>query len=123
MDNTKENVLRLLFVAKQKGVKISHLNELIGGYRGKLTDVKNGKSTLKQDEFDILRDFLMSDEFDKQTIASNSVVNSPITGDNSNIYNSTLSNDERELIDIYNSLSIFQKGKLFSFLEELKRGE
>lgn len=56
---SKEEILAL---AKEKGVKISRLNELIGGYRGKLTDWKNGKTTLNETELQIITDYLLGNE-------------------------------------------------------------
>lgn len=53
---TKDEILQL---AKDKGVKLSFLNDLIGGYRGKLTDWKNGKTTLKDNEIKIITDYLL----------------------------------------------------------------
>lgn len=54
----KEEILTL---AKEKGVKLSFLNELIGGYRGKLTEWKNGKTSLTEKEAKVITDYLMSD--------------------------------------------------------------
>lgn len=56
---SKEEILTL---AKEKGVKISRLNELIGGYRGKLTDWKNGKTTLTDTELQIITEYLLGNE-------------------------------------------------------------
>ena len=39
---------------KKKGVKWGYLNEQISGYRGKLTEVKNGKTTLTDIEINKL---------------------------------------------------------------------
>jgi hypothetical protein len=49
---------RILALAKEKGIKQSHLNELICGYRGKFTDLKNGKSSLTEGEYAIIADEL-----------------------------------------------------------------
>lgn len=53
---SKEEILNL---AKEKGVKLSYLNTLIKGYRGRLTDWKNGKTTLTEDELKIITDYLV----------------------------------------------------------------
>lgn len=45
---------RINSLRKQKGVTFSFLNEKIGGYRGKMTDVKNGKVSLTESEIDII---------------------------------------------------------------------
>lgn len=45
---------RIDFLRKGKGITLAHLNDKIGGYRGKLTEVKNGKTTLSDDEIRIL---------------------------------------------------------------------
>ena len=56
---SKEDILNL---AKEKGVKLSYLNSLIGGYRGKLTDWKNGKTTLTDAELDTISNYLLGNE-------------------------------------------------------------
>lgn len=50
-------VHRILALAKERGVKQSHLEEVIGGYRGKTTEWKNGKSTPTVDEINALAAF------------------------------------------------------------------
>lgn len=62
---SKEEILAL---AKDKGVKISRLNELIGGYRGKLTDWKNGKTTLNETELHIITDYLLGNETEEEQL-------------------------------------------------------
>lgn len=49
--NTYERINGL---RKEKGVTLAFLNEKIGGYRGKLTDVKNGKVSLNELEIEII---------------------------------------------------------------------
>jgi len=56
------NISEIFLLAKEKGVKISFLNELIGGYRGKLTECKNGKSKLSENEIKIITDYLLGNE-------------------------------------------------------------
>lgn len=41
---------RIDLIRKERGIMWSHLNEKIGAYRGKLTELKKGKTTLSQDE-------------------------------------------------------------------------
>lgn len=48
------NIIKL---AKQRGIKQSFLNELIGGYRGKITDWKNGKSKPTDDELNTIAEY------------------------------------------------------------------
>ncbi len=48
----------ILEMAKKRGVKLNYLSELIGGYRGKLTDWKSGKTTLSESEIKIITDYL-----------------------------------------------------------------
>jgi hypothetical protein len=45
---------RINGLRKEKGVILSFLNSAIGGYKGKLTDVKNEKTTLTKIEIDII---------------------------------------------------------------------
>lgn len=56
---SKDEILNL---AKEKGVKLSYLNTLIKGYRGKLTDWKNGKTTLTEDELKIIVNYLTNNK-------------------------------------------------------------
>ena len=56
---SKDDILNL---AKEKGVKLSYLNSLIGGYRGKLTDWKNGKTTLTDTELNTISNYLLGNE-------------------------------------------------------------
>ena len=53
----------ILSIAKQNGIKISYLNKLIGGYRGKLTDWKNGKTTLTESELEILTNYILEKNY------------------------------------------------------------
>ncbi len=46
---------------KKKGVKIKFLNDLIGGYRGKLTEWKKGKTTLTEKEQEMIETYLFGD--------------------------------------------------------------
>lgn len=55
MDLTVE---RILLVSKQKGVKQTNLENAIGGYRGKVTEWKKGKSSPSIDEIKLLASFL-----------------------------------------------------------------
>lgn len=41
---------RIDALRKERGIMWSHLNEQIGAYRGKLTEFKNGKTTLSKSE-------------------------------------------------------------------------
>lgn len=51
------NIDRLLSLAKEKGVKQAFISELIGGYRGKVTDWKNKKSSPSDEELRIIADY------------------------------------------------------------------
>ena len=53
----------ILSIAKQNGIKISYLNKLLGGYRGKLTDWKNGKTTLTESELEILTNYILEKNY------------------------------------------------------------
>lgn len=48
---------RILSLAKERGTKQSFLNNLIGGYRGKITDWKNEKSTPTEKEIKIIANY------------------------------------------------------------------
>ncbi len=48
---------KILQLCEERGVKQSHINKLIGGYRGKLTDWKNGKSSPSEVELNKISEF------------------------------------------------------------------
>lgn len=48
----------ILILAKENGIKLSYLNNLIGGYRGKMFEWKKGKTTLTNEELTILTEHL-----------------------------------------------------------------
>lgn len=89
---TKEEILTL---AKEKGIKLSYLNNLIGGYRGKMTDWKNGKTTLTNDELTVITKYLSVYE------------------------NLSLNDSEKLLISKYRSLSDEKKENLLKELSEM----
>lgn len=60
--NNKLSKEEILTLVDEKGIKLSHLNSLIGGYRGKLTDWKKGKTTLTDDELNIIVNYLLGNE-------------------------------------------------------------
>lgn len=62
---------------RAQGVTLAHLNEIIGGYRGKLTEVKNGKTNLTKDELDkiavalhVSADYLLGNTDDPRPISA-----------------------------------------------------
>ena len=55
-------VERILLLAKERGVKQSFINNLIGGYRGKLTDWKSGKSSPTKEEIQIIAQYFRVSE-------------------------------------------------------------
>lgn len=56
---SKEEILAQI---KKRGVKKSFLCELIGGYRGKLTEWEKGKTTLTDQELNIITDYLFNND-------------------------------------------------------------
>lgn len=94
---SKEEILSL---AKEKGIKISFLNDLIGGYRGKLTDWKNGKTSLTENELSIITDYLLK----KESSPANSTDMSP---------------EDKEIMDMIKSLSPEKKEMFLKFLKSL----
>lgn len=61
MESTVERILHL---AKEKGVKQSFINDLIGGYRGKVTEWKKGKSSPTKEEIHVIAEFFgVTDEY------------------------------------------------------------
>ena len=83
---SKEEILKL---AKKKGIKLSFLNSLIGGYRGRLTDWKNGKTSLTESETEIIVNYLLGTD------------NASVDEKN------TLSSDENNLIELFRSVDDF----------------
>ena len=61
---SKEEILTLI---DEKGIKLSFLNSLIGGYRGKLTDWKKGKTSLTDEEINIILNYLLDKEVSTST--------------------------------------------------------
>ena len=59
MEKSKEDILKQI---KKSGVKKSFLCDLIGGYRGKLTEWEKGKTTLSEQELKIITDYLFEEE-------------------------------------------------------------
>lgn len=62
---SKEEILEQI---KKRGVKKSFLCDLIGGYRGKLTEWEKGKTTLTDQELETIINYLF-DESDLQAEA------------------------------------------------------
>ncbi len=89
----------LLLKIDASGVKLAYLNELIGGYRGKLTEWKKGKTSLSQEEMKIINDYLDS---------------KPI------ITESALTEDELKLINSYRQLSEQDKPRLLGYADCLE---
>ena len=48
---------RILELASERGIKQKFINELVNGYRGKVTEWKNGKSTPSDEELIIIAEF------------------------------------------------------------------
>lgn len=59
LQKNKDEILNRI---DETGVKLSFLNELIGGYRGKLTEWKKGKTTLTENEMKIIINYLYDDK-------------------------------------------------------------
>ncbi len=55
---TKEEILKRI---DETGVSQKFLNNLIGGYRGKITEWKNGKTSLSESELNILVSYLFDE--------------------------------------------------------------
>lgn len=45
---------KIEYLRCERGISLTHLNKVIGAYRGKITDVKNGKSSFSDAEISIL---------------------------------------------------------------------
>jgi len=88
----------IIELAKEKGVKLSFLNTLIGAYRGKLTDCKRGTSTLTEKETETITNYLLNKEISLPPISDKDID----TIDKIN----TLSADNRKLVlDLIDKLS------------------
>lgn len=96
MEITKEE---LLVKIDASGIKLAYLNELIGGYRGKLTEWKKGKTSLTQEEMKIINDYLDS---------------KPI------VTEKALSEDELKLLNSYRQLSEQDKPRLLGYADCLE---
>lgn len=49
---------RIEFLRERRGISLTHLNNEIGAYRGKLTEVRKGKASLNESEISILAQVL-----------------------------------------------------------------
>lgn len=49
---------RIEFLRERRGISLTHLNNEIGAYRGKLTEVRKGKASLSESEISILAQVL-----------------------------------------------------------------
>lgn len=49
---------KIEMLRKHNGISLTHLNHAIGAYRGKITDVKNGKASFTKSEIAILAEKL-----------------------------------------------------------------
>ena len=96
MEITKEELLDKI---EASGVKLAYLNELIGGYRGKLTEWKKGKTSLSQEEMKIINDYLNS---------------KPV------ITEKALTEDELILLNAYRQLSEQDKPRLLGYADCLE---
>ena len=66
----KKNKEEILEQIKKRGVKKSFLCDLIGGDRGKLTEWEKGKTTLTEQELDIIVNYLFDENnLQKEAIA------------------------------------------------------
>lgn len=93
---SKEEILKRI---EETGVTQKFLDNLIGGYRGKLTEWKKGKTTLNENELNILVSYL----FDENKFTDRSEAEE--------LYAryQNLSDEQRALID--NMFSQFEKKK------------
>ena len=91
----------ILSIAKEKGIKISFLNDLIGGYRGKLTDWKNGKTSLTETELSTITNYLLGNT---QTSSEN---------------DKEMSAEDIEIMKMIKSLSPEKKEMFLKFLKSL----
>ncbi|MDE5741344.1 MAG: hypothetical protein K2H90_02730 [Oscillospiraceae bacterium] len=84
IEKSKEEILEQI---KKRGVKKSYLCDLIGGYRGKLTEWEKGKTTLTKQELEIITDYL----FDENNLQAEAIA----------LYSkySRLSPEQRRLVD------------------------
>lgn len=84
IEKNKEEILEEI---KKRGIKKSYLCDLIGGYRGKLTEWEKGKTTLTEKELEIIVNYLFNeDNLQAEAIALYSKY-------------SRLSPDQRQLVD------------------------
>lgn len=97
---------RIDALRKEHGIMWSHLNEQIGAYRGKLTEFKNGKTTLSQAEIakiaSILKtstDYLLGNTDDPAPVGQKEKSVPIIEGGLSKTKYGQLTPENRELVD------------------------
>ncbi len=109
-----KNIQELLTIAKKRGIKLSFLNELIGGYRGKLTDAKKGKTTLSDNELLIIEHYLNVEpraSYDDVNIKAKKILHSNINSPNAKTNILELTEEERQILEIYRKLALKDKAK------------
>lgn len=87
----------IIELAKEKGVKLSFLNTLIGAYRGKLTDCKKGKSTLTEKEVETITSYLLNKEISLPPISDKDM-------ETVNLFNSLTDKDRQFVLDMMRKL-------------------
>lgn len=115
---------RIDLLRKERGIMWSHLNEKIGAYRGKLTEFKNGKTTLSQDEIfriasvlNTSTDYLLGNTDDPRPPGAEEQP-TPVPG-------SGLSKDKKHLIDTVIDMTDDEVKRLRLIVDEviLRRGQ
>lgn len=104
-------VQKIIDTCKEKGVKQSYLNSLIGGYRGKFTDLKNGKTSLTDNEIKIIA---------KALNVSNNYLLGNETKNRFPAEAKSLSDIENEILEIYNTLPKDKKQAFLTVARSLK---
>lgn len=105
---------RIETLRKQQGISLTHLNTAIGAYRGKITDVRAGKSSFSEEEISLLAkelntstDYLLGNTDDPQPAGQ------PPSED------IKLSPQEQRLIEMYRELNDEGQDVVASFLDTM----
>lgn len=77
---------KIELLRKQRGISLTHLNNAIGAYRGKITDVRAGKTSFTNEEIEILAkklntsiDYLLGNTDDPAPAQSTEAALNPLT--------------------------------------------
>lgn len=106
---------RIELLREKNGISLTHLNSKIGAYRGKLTEVRKGKTTLNKEELAVLAealststDYLLGNTDDPRPAGQKE--SSPFCGE-------LVGPNKRALLDLVETMSDEEMGDLLEVVK------